>query len=326
MASTSGSTLDSPPLGKYLASTGTSLADKRTRDKAIKSLSTFLSNSDHAEISQKDMSKLWKGIFYCFWMSDKPLVQQALATELAELLLSIEPTTSSLDFLEGFWECLVREWSGIDRLRIDKYYMLIRRYVNASFRLLKKENWNVKFCQRYNDILTRQGGPLCPTDNRVPPSLAYHLCDIYLEELNKIIENAEEESSLPAPLTTLVSPFITLAARTPSNHTFGRVRSTVMDPLFDALVPPRDETPPSQKKRRLLDVGLSRLAVNSCLSFPETEGPMDVTRLRKGLLKSMFAIASDSETRDSNRRKLYGFWRQYAEEDDDDSDRPIDAS
>jgi ribosomal RNA-processing protein 1 len=52
-----------------------------------------------------------------FWMSDKPLVQQALASELAELLLTISDTASALHFLHGFWTTLVREWNGIDRLR-----------------------------------------------------------------------------------------------------------------------------------------------------------------------------------------------------------------
>ena len=80
------------------------------------------------------MTKLWKGIFYCepvsefspvvysrstlgFWMSDKPLVQQALAAEIAEIVLAIPSLHASLDFLRGFWEATVREWSGIDRLR-----------------------------------------------------------------------------------------------------------------------------------------------------------------------------------------------------------------
>ena len=52
-----------------------------------------------------------------FWMSDKPLVQQALASELAELILTISSTTASLAFIHGFWEMTVREWNGIDRLR-----------------------------------------------------------------------------------------------------------------------------------------------------------------------------------------------------------------
>lgn len=50
-------------------------------------------------------------------MSDKPLVQQALASELAEIVLTITSVPSSLFFLRGFWETTVREWNGIDRLR-----------------------------------------------------------------------------------------------------------------------------------------------------------------------------------------------------------------
>ncbi|KAF8665358.1 hypothetical protein AX16_000377 [Volvariella volvacea WC 439] len=101
-----------PPLAKYLASN-----DKETRDKAIKHLASFLSESSVDTLSDSEMAKLWKGIFYCFWMSDKPLVQQALASEMAELLLTITSTSASLRFLKGFWGATVREWNGIDRLR-----------------------------------------------------------------------------------------------------------------------------------------------------------------------------------------------------------------
>lgn len=52
-----------------------------------------------------------------FWMSDKPLVQQGLASELAEIVLSIPNIAPALAFLNGFWQTITREWSGIDRLR-----------------------------------------------------------------------------------------------------------------------------------------------------------------------------------------------------------------
>jgi ribosomal RNA-processing protein 1 len=64
-------------------------------------------------------------------MSDKPLVQQRLAADLANLVLVIQATgistsdsrpteaatEASLHFIAGFWEAMVREWAGIDRLR-----------------------------------------------------------------------------------------------------------------------------------------------------------------------------------------------------------------
>ena len=109
-------------------------------------------------------------------MSDKPLVQQALASELAELVLTISSTAASLAFIRGFWGTTVREWNGIDRLRyafvqcicifndfsirIDKYYMLIRRFTNATFRLFIREKWDKDAYQEYNRILSNEGGPL----------------------------------------------------------------------------------------------------------------------------------------------------------------------
>ena len=98
-------------------------------------LVSFICHESNAHLSEKEMAKLWKGIFYCkllhlfsshsygelcppgFWMSDKPLIQQALATDLANILLSIPTLEAALEFLRGFWETIVREWTGLDRLR-----------------------------------------------------------------------------------------------------------------------------------------------------------------------------------------------------------------
>lgn len=75
MASTS--TSPTPPLAKYLASTGsfkpqiiflltdTYPSDKKTRDKAVKNLAAFLTDSERPHLSNHELDKLWKGIFYC---------------------------------------------------------------------------------------------------------------------------------------------------------------------------------------------------------------------------------------------------------------------
>lgn len=62
-----------------------------------------------------------------FWMSDKPLVQEQLASSIANLVLlaqrkkfndplkdRIASVKTSLDFLQGFWIAIVREWPNID--------------------------------------------------------------------------------------------------------------------------------------------------------------------------------------------------------------------
>ena len=35
---------------------------------------------------QLDMLRLWKGLHYCFWMSDKPLVQEELAENISNIV------------------------------------------------------------------------------------------------------------------------------------------------------------------------------------------------------------------------------------------------
>ncbi|KAJ7619196.1 nucleolar protein,Nop52-domain-containing protein [Mycena polygramma] len=304
--------MNAPPFAKHLASN-----DKKTRDKAIKSLSAFLADDAQEPISKPEMDKLWKGIFYCFWMSDKPLVQQALASELAELLLTVTSVSSSLSILRGFWEATVREWNGIDRLRLDKYYMLVRRFVNATFRLLGRSKWDRDACETYNDILTREGGPLCPTDIRVPTSLAYHLSDIYIEELEKTLASVPEPM-LPAPLSTLLTPFFTLAARTPTSTTYKRIQSELFAPLFSALSSPQtsDDQPPAKRMR--LDPDAQQqypaLVANACFDNP-SEGPIGGPILRKKLLRQIFEIASEPDTRDSSRRKMYALFKESTEDD-----------
>ena len=112
--------------------------DNATRDAAVQSLRLFLVGTAEKSMDKREMAKLWKGIFYCssclvyrlyfscqrltskmpgFWLSDKPLVQQELSADLAELLLDIPTADASFDFLRGFWEAIVREWSGLDYIR-----------------------------------------------------------------------------------------------------------------------------------------------------------------------------------------------------------------
>lgn len=45
-------------------------------------------------------------------------------------------------------------------LRMDKYYMLVRKFVNASFRFLMRTKWDSATIEEYNSILSGPNGPL----------------------------------------------------------------------------------------------------------------------------------------------------------------------
>ena len=69
---------------------------------------------------------------------------------------------------------------------MDKYYMLIRRFVNASFRLLMRYDWDSRILETYNDILTTKGGPLWYSFHRI------FLCSAL----------ADSDADPPVPMTT----------------------------------------------------------------------------------------------------------------------------
>ncbi|KAJ3880835.1 Nop52-domain-containing protein [Lentinula edodes] len=321
MPAKSSSSSSVPPLNKYLAST-----EKKTRDKAIKTLSVFLLDETRDELPKSEMTRLWKGIFYCFWMSDKPLVQQALASELAELVLTTTNSSSKLSFLNGFWETMVREWNGIDRLRLDKYLMLVRRFVNVSFRVLIRQDWDLKICQEYNTILSHQDGPLCASDGRVPVGLVYHIADVYLEELEKALRSSTRDTIKPVPLALILSPFFNLAAQTPLGTIYQHLQSSLFDPLLlscsSSKVTSEDENDGETRarKRRRVNGGSSdmypSMISNACLDDASIEVKLPVSDLRKKILRRLFEVASQGETRDANRRKIYALWK--AENDDED--------
>jgi ribosomal RNA-processing protein 1 len=159
-----------------------------------------------------------------------------------------------------------------------------------------------------------------PTDIRVPTSLAYHLSDIFIEELEKaLVSVPEPETILPAPLSTLLTPFFLLAARTPISTTYKRVQSEVFTPLFSALSSPQppEDQPPAQKRMRLdpeVQQQYPSLASNACFDAP-SEGKIEGAILRKKLLRRIFEIASEPDTRDSSRRKMYALFKENTEDD-----------
>ncbi|KPA77900.1 hypothetical protein ABB37_06686 [Leptomonas pyrrhocoris] len=82
--------------------------------------------------------KLARGIHYCMWHSDKPLVQLACAQKIADLLYAPQTTRCKVLFYGALFRVLAREWSTIDRYRMDKYLALVRRMVFAYVKLVRE--------------------------------------------------------------------------------------------------------------------------------------------------------------------------------------------
>ena len=54
--------------------------DNKTREKGLQALTIWLSKKD--DLTEQDLRRLWKGIFYCFWHADKAAFQVGVAAVL----------------------------------------------------------------------------------------------------------------------------------------------------------------------------------------------------------------------------------------------------
>lgn len=67
-------------------------------------------------------------------------VQVALAERLSEIMAQVPPAVGDLYF-RTFIKTMRREWFGIDRLRLDKFMMLVRKFYTQHLRQLQAAHW-----------------------------------------------------------------------------------------------------------------------------------------------------------------------------------------
>ena len=163
---------------------GQSLAhhEKKVRDKAMGALRTWLSRG--AAITELDMDKLMKGIFYCMWMSDKPKIQNKLASDIAKLIHVFDAEDEeqrNLMFFCALLAMMKREWGGIDRLRLDKFYNLLTQVLVETFKVMAAAEWDMDMVSDFTAAVTR----LVIADPSAPMGLRLHIAEMYLSSLHE---------------------------------------------------------------------------------------------------------------------------------------------
>ncbi|KAJ1997422.1 hypothetical protein H4R26_005836, partial [Coemansia thaxteri] len=204
--------------------------DKEIRDQAVGALSVTLARE--GELTYMEMLRHWKALFYCFWLSDKPLVQQELSWELANLTLVCKGG-NSVSFVRAFWETVCREWFDIDKHRIDKYLLLVRRMVFFTFRSMQQGGWDHQLVEKYLNVYLDYAAH--PTDARVPNSSRTHLADVYVDELVRLVAALLKDEEEPQaeiakiPVATLLEPFMRFIGTTSIKHLPPKVQESVFE-------------------------------------------------------------------------------------------------
>uniref|UniRef100_A0AAQ4P7Z1 Ribosomal RNA processing 1B n=1 Tax=Gasterosteus aculeatus aculeatus TaxID=481459 RepID=A0AAQ4P7Z1_GASAC len=203
--------------------------EKLVRTKALKKLRKYIhSRSQIATggFSGDELLKLWKGLFYCLWMQDKPLLQEELSNQISALMLSFHHVDGQLLYLESFLLTLKREWTGIDRLRMDKFFQLVRFMFRQTFEMLKSRNWESSAVCKFLKLLTEQ---LLQRGSGAPIGLQLHVLDLYMSELAAV-----GSAELTADQNLIfIEPFCKAAAKTKDRCLFNAICNSLLSAIID---------------------------------------------------------------------------------------------
>lgn len=184
------------------------------------------------------------------------------------------------------------------------------------------------------------------TDTRIPHSIAYHIADIYIVELERSLPLPSADPTTPSertvPLAALLQPFLTTLARAPSKPMFERIVDNIFTPLIEELLAPSSSpavaaTPTTgagvwAKKRKVVvkteeEKEYPRIALQSRLTIlpvgeatgeddedaDELQMPENAQGLGRNVLNSIFKEGGKSTTGEVNRRRLYTLFRTFNE-------------
>eukprot|EP00741_Cyanophora_paradoxa_P016912 tig00020943_g16333.t1 len=311
--------------GRRLAASGP-IGNKAVRDKTVKVLSKWFSKQQH--IGEADLIKIWKGLFYCMWHSDKPIVQMELAERLASMI-HVFPGDRGLLYYKTFFETMCREWERIDRLRIEKYYALVRKFLEAGFAYAAKRDWDAEVVGCIAGVLAST--VLDPTGQASPIGLALHVSEVFLPSLGP--------SDPPRDaLSALLEPYLGLLARAADKRMFGRVRDSIFEAIVDGYRenhgPPEsdeddEEDEEGEKKEKgpkepsaaarvaksIDPVSLAQALFRLAAARRTREGyRADIHKVRKGLVKAIRNVDPEAA---AEADKLVG-----VEEEEDGGEEP----
>ncbi|XP_010265401.1 PREDICTED: ribosomal RNA processing protein 1 homolog B [Nelumbo nucifera] len=280
-------------LAKNLAS-----CNKTTRDRAFRLLKTWLPSQ--GRVSDDEMKKIWKGLFYCVWHADKQKIQIELINRLASLLVSLD-LPLSVHYFEVFLTTIRREWSGIDLLRLDKFYLLIRRFVNYFFLLLKKNSWDLELSSRLMCIWEEK--TLLASDKYPAQGINYHVSEVFLEELKPFLPVRLEI------LGVLFKPFLSVMEKSSDKVFLNKIKSGI----FDCLL---------RNGKKLLELKKAGKGVET----GDEVNLFGTIALTLDLSVKFFNLGSSPECIQGNRKVLFGLHEEFLKLEKEMSNAGIEVS
>ncbi|XP_007967763.3 ribosomal RNA processing protein 1 homolog A isoform X2 [Chlorocebus sabaeus] len=284
-----------------------------TRDRAVRKLRKYIvARTQRAAggFTHDELLKVWKGLFYCMWMQDKPLLQEELGRTISQLVHAFQTTEAQHLFLQAFWQTMNREWTGIDRLRLDKFYMLMRMVLNESLKVLKMRGWEERQIEELLELLTSE---ILHPSSQAPHGVKSHFIEIFLEELTKV---GAEELTADQNLK-FIDPFCRIAARTKDSLVLNNITRGIFETIVEQAplaiedllneLDARDEEAASDSEESSEGGSVCRAepeAGEQTGDYRDSGGPV-LQFDYEAVANRLFEMASRQSTPSQNRKRLY---------------------
>lgn len=160
--------------------------EKVVRDVSLSSLREWLSENA-SKMSMTEMDELWKGLFYCLWMADKRPIITSTIRNVVDLT-----DIAGWPFLEALFTCLMREWFGIDKHRVDKFYELISRALSKGIAMFSNASSYESFTEVLDHFVEMLTARVWLPSRTSGVGVALHILDVYVDQVvNPILEQAK---------------------------------------------------------------------------------------------------------------------------------------
>eukprot|EP01023_Acetabularia_acetabulum_P050699 TRINITY_DN5505_c0_g1_i3.p1 TRINITY_DN5505_c0_g1~~TRINITY_DN5505_c0_g1_i3.p1 ORF type:complete len:536 (-),score=78.00 TRINITY_DN5505_c0_g1_i3:2198-3805(-) len=158
-------------------------------------------------MTETDLNKLWKGLFYCHWHSDKAMVQAELAHRLSKIFLDLRPCENTqLMYFQACCFILRREWFGIDKLRMDKFLLLVRYVANSLFSYFSLVDWDENIVSKYVNFIESQ--VLLDKTVLTAKGFSSQIYDVFVDEIVKGVLNGAGKRPRKETWSQLLTPFV----------------------------------------------------------------------------------------------------------------------
>lgn len=206
--------------------------DPNLRARGVKRLHKWLRarSQNECDLKKDDFARLWKGLYYCMWMADKPLFQEELAETISSLVHCFGHSSPATQFMAGFFRMMAQEWIGIDQHRFDKFLMLVRRFLRQCLVFVQQKEWDLEIAEQVSLAFQSTVLPNHAVKADIPPpsGLVMHFSDIFLEELAKVSKGDIDEKIFLCFLTPFTLHLVTVKD--------ARLRRHIQDSVFYRLI------------------------------------------------------------------------------------------